>query len=71
MKRYWFDIQDRLIADIDADYGVFDGRTFKIDRFAAWLSRTDIPWPRLESGQLDLSDDGLKEMARASLAAGK
>jgi DNA polymerase family A len=65
LKLYWFDIQDQLIADIDADYGVFDGRTFKIDRFAAWLSRADIPWPRLESGQLDLSDDVFKEMARA------
>jgi DNA polymerase I len=65
LKLYWFDIQDQLIAAIDADYGVFDGRSFKIDRFAAWLSRADIPWPRLESGQLDLSDDVFKEMARA------
>jgi DNA polymerase I len=65
LRRHWFDIQDQLIADIDADYGVFDGRTFKTDRFAAWLSRTGIPWPRLESGQLDLSDNVFREMARA------
>jgi DNA polymerase-1 len=65
LKGHWFDIQDKLIADIDADYGVFDGRTFKMGRFAAWLTRTDIPWPRLESGQLDLSDRVFKEMARA------
>jgi hypothetical protein len=37
LKRHWADIQDRLIAEIDADYGVFEGRTFKGDRFAAWL----------------------------------
>ena len=68
LKRHWHDIQDRLIADIDADYGVFDGRTFKADRFAAWLSpRLAFPWPRLASGRLDLSDDAFREAgARAS-----
>ena len=30
----------------------------------AWPA-TDIPWPRLESGRLDLSDDTFREMARA------
>jgi DNA polymerase-1 len=65
LKRHWFDIQDQLIADIDADYGVFDGRTFKADRFAGWLSLAGIPWPRLESGRLDLSDNTFREAARA------
>jgi DNA polymerase-1 len=65
MRHHWPDIQDQLIADIDANYGVFDGRTFKADRFAAWLVRNNIPWPRLESGRLDLSDDTFREMARA------
>jgi DNA polymerase I len=65
LKRHWLDIQDRLIADIDADYGVFDGRTFKADRFAAWLSRNGIPWPLLASGRLDLSDDAFRQAARA------
>ena len=65
LRHHWSDIQDQLIADIDANYGVFDGRTFKADRFAAWLVRNNIPWPRLESGRLDLSDDTFREMARA------
>jgi len=64
LKKHWSDIQDSLIADVDADYGVFDGRTFKADRFAAYLARTSIPWPKLESGKLDLSDDTFREMAR-------
>lgn len=68
LKRHWLDIQDQLIADIDANYGVFDGRTFKADRFAAWLGRTGIPWPRLASGRLDLSDDAFRQGARAHLA---
>src|ERR1019366_1706379 len=65
LKRHWFDMQNELIADIDANYGVFDGRTFKADRFAAWLVRNDIPWPVLKSGRLDLGDDTFRDMARA------
>jgi hypothetical protein len=61
----WAAIQDQLIAAIDHDYGVYDGRTFKLDRFARWLAAEGIPWPRLESGQLDLSDGTFRQMARA------
>jgi DNA polymerase-1 len=64
IQTYFPAIQDRLIARIDANYGVFDGRTFKADRFAVWLSRAGIPWPRLESGRLDLSDDAFRQAAR-------
>jgi hypothetical protein len=65
LKRHWSDIQDQLIAEIDTNYGVFQGRTFKADRFAAWLVLNKIPWPRLDSGRLDLSDDTFRETARA------
>jgi hypothetical protein len=68
LQSHWTNIQDRLIAHIDRDYGVFDGRTFKTDRFAGWLARSGIPWPRLETGRLDLSDDAFREMARSHLA---
>jgi DNA polymerase I len=65
LRHHWSAIQDQLIADIDANYGVFDGRTFKTDRFADWLVCNNIPWPRLASGRFDLSDDTFREMARA------
>src|SRR5262249_54736793 len=64
LRQNWSRIQDSLIADIDADYGVFDERTFKADRFASWLARKGIPWPRLESGKLDLSDDTFRQQAK-------
>jgi len=64
LRRHWTAIQDRLIAQIDLDYGVFEGRTFKLDRFEAWLTRAGIPWPRLDSNRLDLSDDTFRQMAR-------
>ena len=68
LKRDWEPIQEQLIVEIDRDYGVFEGRTFKVDRFATWLERNGIPWPRLPSGRLDLSDDTFREMARAYAA---
>ena len=64
LKQHWSTIQDQLIADIDKAYGVYDGRTFKADRFTMWLVRNNIPWPTLESGRLDLTDDTFRIMAR-------
>jgi DNA polymerase I len=64
LREAWPHIQDRLIADVDRDYGLFDGRTFKMERFEAWLARNNMAWPRLQSGQLDLEDDTFHEMAR-------
>ena len=65
LRQHWSNIQDQLIAEVDRDYGVFEGRTFKADRFAELLTRNNIPWPRLDSGRLDLGDDTFREMARA------
>ena len=65
LREFWTDIQSDLIAAIDADYGVFEGRTFKYDRWARFLAGRGIPWPVLESGRLDLSDDTFRQMARA------
>ena len=65
LRANWLHIQDQLIAAIDSQYGVFDGRTFKADRFGGWLAANNIPWPRLESGRLDLDDDAFRQMARA------
>ncbi len=65
LRQNWTGIQDRLITDIDTDYGVFDDRTFKADRFVAWLISTGIPWPRLDTGRLDLCDDTFRQVAKA------
>ncbi len=65
LQAYWDAIQDQLIADIDSNYGVFDGRTFKSERWADYLKANGIPWPCLLSGRLDLSDNTFREMARS------
>ena len=65
LQVYWDAIQDQLIAAVDSNYGVFDGRTFKSDRWADFLKANGIPWPYLVSGRLDLSDETFREMARS------
>jgi DNA polymerase-1 len=64
LRQNWSEIQDHLIAEIDADYGVYDGRAFRTERFARFLAKNNVPWPTLDSGRLDLSDDTFREMAR-------
>lgn len=34
LRKHWAQIQDELIAEIDKDYGVYEGRTFKVARFS-------------------------------------
>lgn len=41
-----------------------DRLSFSAQRWAQWLARKGIPWPRLESGALDLSDETFRQMAR-------
>jgi hypothetical protein len=65
LRAHWTGIQDELIRQIDAEYGVFEGRTFKTERWERYLITNGIPWPRLESGRLDLSDDAFRQMAKA------
>ncbi len=64
LQNNWDLIQENLIAKIDADYGIYEGRTFKAARFEDWLIKNNIPWPKLDSGKLDLKDNTFREMAR-------
>ncbi len=63
LREHWDDIKDDLVRAVDV-YGVYDGRTFKHDRWAALLARHGIPWPLLESGRLDLDDKTFRQMAK-------
>ena len=65
LRRQWTVIQDRLIAEIDGDNKLYEGRSFKASRFADYLAANNIPWPQLPTGRLDLKDDTFREMARS------
>jgi DNA polymerase-1 len=60
----WSEIQVGLIRRIDQDFGVYNGTTFKSDRFEAYVEKAGIPWPRLKTGALALDSDTFGDMAR-------
>ena len=64
LRTQWVFIQDQLIAEIDLEYGVFEGRSFNTNKWERYLVANDIPWPRLESGRLDMCDETFRAMAR-------
>ncbi len=65
LRSNWDAIKGRLIGAVDREFGVYEGQTFKAERFAGWLVQAGIPWPRLESGALALDDDTFRGMAKA------
>ena len=66
LQARWNDIKDLLIADIDKDFGVYEGVHFRQHLFEQLLARLGIPWERLDSGGgLCLEDSVWREMARA------
>ena len=65
LQANWESIQDDLIENVDRDFGVYEGRTFKTDRFAQYLNRNQMAWPQLPSGGLDLQDKTFRSMAKS------
>src|SRR5262249_4765623 len=63
LRERWSGIQDDLIRAVD-EHGIYDGRTFKLERWAHLLAAQNIPWALLGSGQLDLSDDTFRQAAK-------
>ena len=62
LRTHWDDIKLKLIAEIDADYGVFEGTSFRAGLFASYLVRNRMEWPHTETGKLSLEHDTFKAM---------
>lgn len=65
LDNHWEEIQESLITRIDSKYGIYEGRTFKQEKFFDWLVANKIPWPVLDSGRIALDDDTFKDMAKS------
>lgn len=63
LMQKWPTIKDRLIDEVDKDYGVYQGAVFKTSQFEDWLSRHRIPWPRTASGRLKTDDVTFRDQA--------
>ena len=70
LRENWGRVRAGLVTAIDPTGAVFaparpsGNASFSADRWAAYLRREGIPWPRLPSGRLALDDDTFREMAR-------
>ncbi|MHC4880021.1 MAG: DNA polymerase, partial [Planctomycetota bacterium] len=60
----WGEIQRQLIVATNSGFGIYEGTTFKAERWEAYLVENDVPWPRLPSGSLSLRDETFRQMAR-------
>ena len=60
----WEALRAELVASLDTN-ALFEGTTFKMARFEAFLMSNKIPWPRLESGILCTKEDTFRQKAKA------
>ncbi len=60
----WSIIKENLITEVDRNYGIYNGTKFDSKKFESWLNKMNIPWPRLDSGKLDLKDETFRDMAK-------
>lgn len=65
LRTHWTGIQTRLIEEVDKDFGVYDGQTFKYDRFAEYLQRNGIAWPTTPSGRLALDQETFSDVCKS------
>lgn len=64
LRQFWPSLQDHLIQEVDSAYHVYEGRTFKVERFSAYLDRMGYSWPRTDLGALKLDDDTFRDMSK-------
>jgi hypothetical protein len=65
LNKHWEHLQLEMVEAVDADFEVFVGTHFRVERFIRFLRRHDIPWPQRKNGELDINDDVFKDMAES------
>jgi hypothetical protein len=64
LRDRWELIKEELVADVGRSYGVYEGSTFKADRFEKWLEEHEIGWPCTPTGRLQLNQDTFRDIAK-------
>ncbi len=54
-----------LITKVDSHYVVYRGKSFSRSAFKEYITRHQLDWPRLASGEICLKEDTFKDMASA------
>lgn len=61
----WESIKSKVVNKLDANIGVYQGTSFKTQKFVDYLNRQRIAWPLLDSGRPALDDATFRYMAAA------
>ena len=64
MRSNWSAIKEDLVAEIDVDFSVYEGTSFRTGLFAKYLADRGIDWPRSMNGKLLLDRDTFKDMSK-------
>ena len=59
----WSTVLERVVAKVDAQFGVYRGRRLDVQAFSEMLTRLGIDWPRSVAGALVLDDTTFREMS--------
>ena len=65
LRQHWNSVKEKLVRTIDDEYRVYEGISFSSKRFADYVDRNGISWPRLMSGKLALDDETFKSMSKS------
>jgi hypothetical protein len=60
----WDHIKKDLVGAVDADFGVYEGGSFKTHRWMQYCNDNAIAWPLLDSGKPDFKDETFRQMAK-------
>lgn len=63
-RHHWGEIRQGIVDHSDTG-GVYEGTTFRMFAFEALVKKLNIPWPRLDSGELDLKDKVFRDKAKS------
>ena len=64
LQSHWNPLRERLIQEVNAEYGVYEGSSFRVARFIAYLRKRGIQWPVHPSGSPKLDDETFREITR-------
>ncbi len=60
----WEPLKAGLIAQVAQEFNIFEGTTFKLQRFESLLQERGVAWPRTDSGRLALDEETFRQQVR-------
>jgi len=63
IRKVWPELLEKLILEVNKEYGCFEDSVFKQSLFADYLVRNQIDWPLTVTGKLNLKEETFREKA--------